>query len=315
MNATTSELLTLLTQALAPIAPTDTLTTAGRKLITADTIRLIALQDGAARGEDPDFVHDMRVAARRMRSTLRLLKPYYRLKQIKRLQKRLRWLSKQLGAVRDLDVLLADLETREVDGKNDLIEKLSAKHQKAAKALTQALGSDAFAALVQKLAAFALDPDDPLATRMPMPVEVRHLVPVLLHQQLAAVRGFNPLFETDSAPDYGMLHALRIAFKRLRYATGAFSDVLGPTSAGFIAALKPVQDHLGRLNDVVVFEKRLAKYAGRGKKALDQPALESIRESLRGEAESLSQSFGEVWTKFNSRTVQKYLSDALLALR
>lgn len=315
MKATTSDLLALLTSALSPIETTDTISAAGRKFVLADTIRVIALKDGATLGEDPEFVHEMRVATRRMRSMLRLLAPYYRRKQVKRLQKPLRWLANRLGAVRDLDVLLDDLQKRETTELGELLERLTAKKVKAAKKLRSALDGGDFTDLVESLAAFALDPEDPLADSAPLPVEVRHVVPVLLHQQLAAVRGFNPLFEEGAPHDFETLHALRIAFKRLRYATTAFTDVLGPTSASFVTELKSVQDHLGRLNDVVVFEERLAKYAGKGKKSLDLPGLDATRETLRGEAASLADSFAQAWAKFSSRTVQKHLSDALLALR
>jgi CHAD domain-containing protein len=315
MKATTPDLLALLTSSLSKIEPSDTISVAGRKLILAETIRLIALQDGARLGEDPEFVHDMRVATRRTRSLLRLLAPYYRRKQVKRLQKPLRRLADRLGAVRDLDVLLEDLQKRDTTGLDELLEGLKVQQAKAARKFRTALDNGDFSDLIENLSAFALDTDDPLADSVPLPVEVRHVVPVLLHQQLAAVRGFNPLFEDGGNHDYETLHALRIAFKRLRYATSAFTDVLGPTATTFITELKSVQDHLGRLNDVVVFEARLAKYAGKGKKALDIPALDATRETLRGEATSLAESFSQAWTKFNSRTVQKYLSDALLALR
>lgn len=315
MKATTSDLLALLTSGLSIIEPADTISAAGRKLIIAETIRLIALQDGVSRGEDPEFVHDMRVATRRMRSILRLLAPYYRRKQVNRLQKPLGWLADRLGAVRDLDVLLDDLNKRDTTELGELVEVLTRKQAKAAKKLYTVVGSGSFSDLIADLTAFALDTDDPLADSVPLPVEVRHVVPVLLHQQLAAVRGFNPLFEEGAPHDFKTLHALRIAFKRLRYATSAFTDVLGPTAAPFLAELKSVQDHLGRMNDVVVFEERLEKYAGKGKKALNVPGLDATREALRGEATSLAESFAQAWTKFNSRTVQKYLSDALLALR
>lgn len=313
MKATTSELLGLLTSALSSVEPTDTISAAGRKLILGDTIRLIALQDGATLGEDPEFVHDMRVATRRMRSLLRLLAPYYRRKHIKRLQKPLRRLADRLGAVRDLDVLLEDLQKRDTSELGELLEKLTAKKARAAKKLYTTLGGSDFSDLIDALSAFALDTDDPLADSVPLPVEVRHVVPVLLHQQLAAVRGFNPLFEDGAAHDYETLHALRIAFKRLRYATSAFTEVLGPTAATFITELKSVQDHLGRLNDVVVFDGRIEKYTA--KKGLAGPGLDATREALRGEAQSLAETFAQTWTKFNSRTVQKQLSDALLALR
>jgi len=68
-----------------------------------------------------------------------------------------------------------------------------------------------------------------------------------------------------------------------------------------------VQDHLGRLSDVVVFRQTLA---GRLKDE-SHPLLAA----LDAEAETLRAEFGAVWNHFNGRAVQQHLSNALLVLR
>lgn len=312
MHSTPQPAIDALTAALSPVEQSDTISAAGRKLILADTIRLIALEDGARISDDPEFIHDMRVATRRMRSVLRLLSPYYSTKQVRRLIKRLRWLARKLGMVRDLDVLLLDLSMRAEPALSGIVERVQHKRGKAHKKLAAALDSSDYAALIDKLTAFALETADPLADTPPLPVEVRHVVPVLLHQRLAAVRGFDTLLENGAQPGFDTLHALRIEFKQLRYATAAFKDVLGGTADAFVGEIKAIQDHLGRLNDVVVFEARLRKLVN---DALIDPALMAILEALQHEADRLEKDFSHVWMRFNSRAVQKNLADALLVLR
>src|SRR5262249_48222137 len=59
-------------------------------------------------GNDPEGVHDMRVATRRLRTTLHLLEeiPLFSRKHLRLLRRGLRSLARRLGAVRDLDILL-----------------------------------------------------------------------------------------------------------------------------------------------------------------------------------------------------------------
>jgi CHAD domain-containing protein len=72
---------------------------------------MLAESDGAAAGEDPEAVHDMRVAMRRLRSALRVFGDCYPRKALRRLSKRTRRLGRRLGTVRDADVQLAVLRT------------------------------------------------------------------------------------------------------------------------------------------------------------------------------------------------------------
>ena len=304
--------LDALTAALSTIEPTDTISTAGRKIILADAIRLLALEDGVRLSDDPEFIHDMRVATRRMRTLLQLLGQYYHPKRVKKLVRSLRWQAQLLGRVRDLDVLLEDLFLRDRTGLHHPISTAKAQRDRMHRKLVSGLASKKFKTLADRLMQFALDPDDLLANSAPLPVEVRHIVPILLHQQLAAVRGFDPLFTDDAHPDYQTLHALRIAFKQLRYATAYFGDVLGASADAFITEIKAVQDHLGRLNDVVVFADHLRTHV---ETRPDDEALKAALVDLETEASTLAQSFIQAWHRFNSRIVQKHLADALLVLR
>ena len=224
----------------------------------------------------------------------------------------LRWLARLLGRVRDLDVLLEDLFSRDRIGLHHPISTAKVQRDNAHRRLVAGLQSKKFEKLANRLMRFALDPDDLLAGSAPLPVEVRHVIPILLHQQLAAVRGFDPLFSADTYPDYETLHALRISFKRLRYVTAYFTDVLGASAEAFISEIKAVQDHLGRLNDVVVFADHLRSHVDNHPE--DEP-LKTALVDLETEAATLAKSFNQAWHRFNSRAVQRHLADALLVLR
>lgn len=69
---------------------------------------MCALRNRALDWSDPEGVHDMRVAARRLRSALSDFKPYLRKSSIP--TNRLKAIAKSLGTVRDEDVVLAALE-------------------------------------------------------------------------------------------------------------------------------------------------------------------------------------------------------------
>src|ERR1700687_5935731 len=70
---------------------------------------MCALREHALNWSDPEGVHDMRVASRRLRSALADFKPYLRRETLPR--RRLKMIAAALGAVRDEDVSLMALES------------------------------------------------------------------------------------------------------------------------------------------------------------------------------------------------------------
>src|SRR5205814_9825308 len=83
-----------------------------RHAIATAVIRLLRHDAVVRLDEDPEGVHQARVATRRLRSDLRtfasLLEPAW----VAALTEELKWLAEHLGAARDADVLLARLTDR-----------------------------------------------------------------------------------------------------------------------------------------------------------------------------------------------------------
>src|SRR6476660_3910483 len=73
--------------------------------------RLVANQQSLFEGRDPEGVHQARVATRRLRSDLRTLERFIDADWSRHIRGELRWLGADLGAVRDIEVMLDRLET------------------------------------------------------------------------------------------------------------------------------------------------------------------------------------------------------------
>ena len=140
MNPPEETLVKSLQSQLQPILPDDTMAEAGRKALLGDFVQMLAHEAGSRSGEDIEDVHDMRVATRRMRSTLLLLADHYKPKAVKPYQRQLRKIAQTLGAVRDLDVLIGNVsgfrDTLDDEHRDDLQpvldelddERMSARH-------------------------------------------------------------------------------------------------------------------------------------------------------------------------------------------
>ena len=288
---------------------------AGRKAMLVEFVRMLTHEPGTRDGGDPEDLHQMRVATRRLRSALRVFGDGYRRKAIRPYRRRLRDTARALGDVRDLDVLIADIARyRETFPALDLvIEQVDRRRQKARGSLVDWLDDKAYRRFVKDFDDFLTTPGKGLKTVDDddiVPFQVRHVVPPMLHERLAAVRAFDTRID-GAAPD--TLHRLRIAFKRLRYASAFFTGVLGTAMDDFIDELKAMQDLLGRLNDIAVAHRLLGKL-----KKLDATgtaAMEHYLAALAEEQAALLARFPEAWAHFNTRSVQRKFSDALLVLR
>lgn len=330
---------------IQPLQPTDQMSEAGRKIVLRDFVEMLRREAGSILGEDPEEVHKMRVATRRMRSAFRLFEPYYRGKVIRPLTDGLRQTARVLGAVRDLDVLLEDLariraasgapEATEPadddgesaaadDGLQAIHDHINAKRDKARAKLVKHFQSKAYAAFVASMYDFlTVEGAGALAVDAAShdPYQVRHIIPPILQEHLAVVRAYDtviptakpaPDAEPQSLPEITVLHQLRIEFKRLRYALSFFGDVLGSPGAAFIDEIKTMQDYLGRLTDLYVFADHLDDYIADG---LSAESVQAYAESLAAERAELEAGFPAVWQQFMRRRVQSQFQDALLVLR
>jgi len=298
----------------------DAMAEAGRKIFAVQLDKMLAHEDGSRTGDDIESVHQMRVATRRMRSLFKLIgDDAYKSKRVKKSSRGLRAIARALGEVRDLDVLIVDLEDFHQtlpDHEQAILESIIAiigkRRSKYREKLNDHFDSKSYRKFVSKFANFTLKrgKDATAVDSDEIPHQVRHVLPVLLYQRLCAVRAYDTVL--NNAEDE-TLHSLRVEFKQLRYAVKFFKPVLGASASKFIKEIKAMQDLLGRMNDIVVF----TEYMNSIKKL--SPEQETVVEHYttvrENELDALRETFDDQWQSFNTRTTQRQLSDALLVLR
>jgi CHAD domain-containing protein len=224
----------------------------------AEQVRQLLVHDPGVRlGSDPEDLHQLRVASRRLRAFLRAGRPLLEPSWSEPLRDELRWLGGALGPARDLDVLIARIadDVAGVGGEDafaGLMHALETERADARGVVVEALSSDRYLALLDRLEHVA-DPV-PSGSR-------RTLRDVWRGEWKRTRKAFARLGE--SSPD-DELHAGRIRVKRARYAAELAAHELGKRSRPFIRAAKDLQDVLGEHQDAVVAEERIRAWAGDG---------------------------------------------------
>jgi CHAD domain-containing protein len=215
----------------------------------------LARHDPVARlDDDPERVHQIRVATRRARSALRTARPLLDVEWAQGLRDELKWLGNELAPARDLDVLLARLAPDAAElGKPAamIVRQLEGERRRAQKQLVAALESPRYLALLGELERAAEAPRvrtadadlDKLARK-----EFRRL------GRAVQALGKSP---TDQA-----LHEVRKRGKRARYSAELAG---GKRTKKFAEAAKSFQDVVGDHQDAVVAEERLTALVPRAK--------------------------------------------------
>lgn len=230
-----------------------------RRALARSVAQLLRRDPGVRAGDDPEDVHQVRVATRRLRSDLRTFAPLLDERWLDELRAELAWLGALVGAVRDADVLAGRLQAQlrtlpEPDAASGaaLLDRLGVERDAARVAMRAGLDSPRYEALVEQLVRAARDPqlsdDGARAAATP----ARDLLPTLVHhrwRRLAAAAG-----ALGDEPSDQALHRVRILAKRCRYAAEAAAPVLGRRVGRFASAIEEVQDLLGRHQDAVVAE-------------------------------------------------------------
>jgi CHAD domain-containing protein len=239
-----------------------------RSAVARSTIRLVSHDPIARAGDDPEGVHQARVAVRRLRSDLRTFRPLVDRDWAEALRVELRWLGRLLAPVRDAEVLGARLRGRieemvglELASAKVLLDGLEADRLEARRRLLEGLGSRRYEELVVRLVRAALEPVTRTSAVDRPVVDLGSLMnrPWANLSQSAAALGSG---SSDTA-----LHATRIDAKRVRYGAEAISSVFGKRASRFASDAEALQEVLGEHQDAVV---AMAWLADRGIEAGDQ---------------------------------------------
>lgn len=263
-----------------------------QQLIWACLLHLQANLRGATGSDDPEYLHQMRVALRRLRVVLRMAARFRADDRLAALSEEIAALGVSLGRIRDWDVFIAGtLEPmrERMPGDAGLQALLAASEQSRA-LCHQALRGEKQARELQRLILrFALWMNGPYWSRHDEAEPPPRDFATRLLGKLS--RRFAQASVHVESPADGQLHALRICAKKLRYSAEFFAALYGKqTSKTYFAALTDVQDMLGRINDVAVAQCLLDELATSPDLAAHPEAVVLAKESvMQGQARRISE--------------------------
>ena len=255
--------------------------------------RLLAHDPGTRLGADPEDLHQMRVATRRIRAYLRAARPLLDPDWTQELRDELDWLGSELGTARDLDVLLEHLreEIAELGGEGEklggLVSALEQDHAEARSAAVAALSEARYFALLDRL-----DDVEPVLA----PDADATFADLWWKEFKRTRKAFRDL---DSKSSDEELHKARIRGKRARYAAELAEHELGKPGEKFVDAAKDLQDVLGEHQDAAVAEERIAAWA-EGEPAAAE-AAERLLERERDRRQEARDDWPKAWKRLKKR--------------
>ncbi|MET9961798.1 CYTH and CHAD domain-containing protein [Streptomyces sp. NPDC006326] len=259
--------------------------------------------DPAVRRGLPDSVHQMRVAARRMRSAFKTYRKVLDRAVTDPVGEELRWLAAELGVDRDQEVLMERIQSRIGEIPRTLalgpvrsrlrIWNTRRRADSRRRALA-VLDSKRYVTLLDTLDALLAEPPlrpaaaEPARRVLPKAVRREH---ERLARKVAHALSLDPGQPRDVA-----LHEARKAAKRARYAAEAARPALGKRAKRQAKAMESVQTLLGEHQDSVVAREALRGLAGQAAGAAESAftwgLLYGREEAV---AERLERELPEVW--------------------
>ncbi|MHB1136371.1 MAG: CHAD domain-containing protein [Coriobacteriia bacterium] len=277
--------------AVEGVSATTDLGIAAPALLLAKAEPLFRLEEAARGGTDMDAVHDMRVASRRLREAMRLLAPIYPGREFRRWQRQVRDITRMLGPVRDADVFIDDFSRMARDLKDGgkraaafLIGRRMGLRERDLERLKRGLGHLDLEASRRSFAKLARSATNGPTASRPLAEFAR----AAIAERADVVAEAQPLALEESR--VLEQHALRIDYKRLRYAVEVFAPCYGDGFDALHTTLTSFQDALGNLHDLHLFAEavrdpetaRAAKRAGVATADLEEIAVK-LDERARAE--------------------------------
>jgi CHAD domain-containing protein len=208
---------------------------------------MLAHEPAVRLGEDPEELHDMRVATRRLRAALKLYKEALP-KRAERYERDLRFFAGALGDVRDLDVHLERLAgeaSKNGEVLNEVFVALEERRTEARRHMLETLNSNRYERFVASFSGTLRRGRSPSP-----PGRILEVAPDLVRRRYKKVRKDARALTGDSPPED--FHDLRKKGKRLRYALEPLQGLYGKPAEGMVELLKAVQDDLGDHQDLIV---------------------------------------------------------------
>jgi CHAD domain-containing protein len=259
-----------------------------RKLALRHLNRFISLEAKVLKGDDPDAIHDMRVASRRLQQVLDLIFPKPLPREARRLRRKIRRCRRVLGDVRNCDVLLQRVEARLARQrcsdreswtvvKEHLEERRSESFARALRKLSKvnlAIFYIRTKGILDRIRSASGNAPVPLPLAQPDGLVLEPFPPRLAQ---GIVRVWSE-FEKQVAASHRdrtapSIHAARICAKRLRYLLEVVNQFGIPGSSEALAWLRKIQDQLGDWHDMEVLEEMIIELIAKPEFLRDQLPL------------------------------------------
>ena len=224
--------------------------------IAASTLSQI---QGNARGvldsDDPEYLHQMRVGLRRLRSALDLFHEPLG-DALAEPGAKLRAVSGGLGPARDWDVLITETlpQMTGIPGITKLAAACAPVHQDARREAKSTIKTNFYTTAMLTIGRWLVTPQAIADASWRVPVR-QAAAQILVARHARVIKRGRQL--TRQSPE--QLHRLRIAIKKLRYAVEFFNDLFQVKAMAVQRArLEKLQDILGCINDAVALESLFA---------------------------------------------------------
>ncbi|WP_261576277.1 CYTH and CHAD domain-containing protein [Frankia gtarii] len=227
-------------------------------------------RDPAVRVDAPEAVHDMRVAARRLRSTIQTFRPLFDAERAAVIEAGLREIGDVLGRPRDAEVQLARFAGELAGQPVDLVlgpvaarlqEALLGERLRSREEALAYLRGAQYLGFVETLLAFVADAAAGQTERARRPAGTVLGKLVAKADRRLARRVDRARRATAGSDRDAAYHGARKAAKRMRYASELMVAVHGGDAAKLAKEMKRVQDTLGEHQDCVVAQTRLREFA------------------------------------------------------
>lgn len=236
--------------------------------------------------KDPEHLHQMRVGTRRLRTALQVFQNVVEIPKAGN-AKQVGKLARVLGALRDLDVQLADLETHyrpklpkgEQKQLDSVIATLQKHRRQAFTDVEDALTRSRYQALQSAYETWLKSPQFTVLSQLPLlPLLPDLLSPLLSTLLLHPGWLAQSTDASEAAPE--TLHDLRKACKHVRYQAEFFADFYGDAFKQWIEEIKTIQAKLGSLQDSQVLLDLLDRHLP---KRAHLPTLQAVIQQAQTE--------------------------------
>lgn len=230
--------------------------------------QLRANEEAVLSTEDDEAIHQFRVALRRLRAIVSAYRDLVDDDVQAMISIDLRWMQRQFGPARDLDVLIAEtlqpIHNR-LKGQaafDQLIETAETARAEARRTAHLAIENPRYVSmLIQFYRQLHSGGWRRASARARLGAPVGDFARPLLQSRHKRLMKLGARYKALPEPE---LHRLRILAKKMRYAAEAFHSLYKPKAAKkYIAALAAIQDSLGSLNDAFVSRQLLSGLAQR----------------------------------------------------